>query len=265
MKHIVAALAALLVNIAGNVVAPAAEPPAPRAVDLLAELRQLGLIGETPSQARVLIGEGLAGWRKKTGEWMNVGGAMADPANERAIATTPGTGVLVNGAKGKTVDLFTEAEFGDIAAHIEFMIPKGSNSGVYFMGRYEVQIFDSFGVEKGKYPGIECGGIYPRWINNRESEGHSPRVNAALPPGQWQTFDVIFLAPRFDASGKKTANARFVKVWHNGQLVHENIEVTGPTRAAAYNDEKPLGPLMFQGDHGPVAYRNLRVWELKRP
>ena len=67
---------------------------------------------------------------------------------------------------------------------------------------------------------------------------------------------MVFRAPRFDAGGKKTANARFVKVVHNGQVIHENVEVTGPTRAAAFNDEKPHGPLMLQGDHGPVAYRN---------
>ena len=77
--------------------------------------------------------------------------------------------------------------------------------------------------------------------------------------GKWQTFDVIFRAPRFGPDGEKTANARFVKVLHNGVLVHENVEVTGPTRAAAYSDEKPAGPLMLQGDHGPVAYRNVRV------
>ena len=70
---------------------------------------------------------------------------------------------------------------------------------------------------------------------------------------------MIFQAPRFDENGKKTANAKFVKVIHNGQVIHENVEVTGPTRAAAFADEKATGPLMFQGDHGPVAYRNLRV------
>jgi len=210
----------------------------------------------------LIQGEGMAGWKKPTGEWLQVGEAVKDPANEKAIATKPGKGILVNGAKGRTGNLFTEAQFGDIEAHIEFMIPKGSNSGVYFMGRYEIQVFDSFGVEKAPYPGIECGGIYERWDDQRKPqgfEGHSPRVNASKAPGEWQTFDVVFLAPRFDADGKKTANARFVKVVHNGQVVHENVEVNGPTRAAAFNDERPTGPLMFQGDHGPVAYRNLRV------
>jgi len=212
----------------------------------------------------LIEGEGMEGWKKPTGDWMNVGAAAKDPANEKLIATQPGHGVLVNGKTGRARNLFTEKDFGDCEAHIEFMVPKGSNSGVYFMGRYELQVFDSFGVEKAPYPGIECGGIYERWDPKRGQgkegfEGHSPRVNASKAPGEWQSFDVVFLAPRFDADGKKTANAKFVKVVHNGAVIHEDVEVTGPTRAAAYNDEKPLGPLMFQGDHGPVAYRNLRI------
>ena len=131
--------------------------------------------------------------------------------------------------------------------------------GVYLMGRYEVQVYDSFGVERDAYPGIECGGIYPRWINDKDVEGHSPCVNVSKPPGQWQTFDITFRAPRFDANGKKIANARFVKVVHNGKVIHQNIELTGPTRATLWEDEKPIGPIRLQGDHGPVAYRNLRV------
>jgi hypothetical protein len=128
------------------------------------------------------------------------------------------------------------------------------------MGRYEIQVLDSWGVEKPKHG--DCGGIYQRWDNKRKPkgfEGHPPRVNASKAPGEWQTFGVVFRAPRFGADGKKTQNARFIKVVHNGQVVHENVEVTGPTRAAAFGDEKPKGPLMFQGDHGPVAYRNMRI------
>ena len=136
---------------------------------------------------------------------------------------------------------------------------KHSNSGVYLMGRYEVQIYDSFGVERDQYPGIECGGIYPRWINEQNVEGHSPRVNASKPPGEWQAFDITFRAPRFDATGKKIANAKFVKVRHNGKVIHENVELKGVTRGAISEDERAIGPLRLQGDHGPVAYRNLRV------
>jgi hypothetical protein len=217
----------------------------------------------------LLPGPGMAGWKKPTGDWRMVGEAAMDPADSKALTVKPGTGVIYNGPKGRTGNLFTEAEFGDIAAHIEFMIPAKSNSGVYFMGRYEIQVYDSHGVEKDAYPGIECGGIYERWDPSRGQgkegfEGHSPRFNASRKPGEWQTFDVIFRAPRFDAAGKKVANAKFVKVVHNGQIIHESVEVTGPTRAAAFNDEKPAGPFMFQGDHGPVAYRNLRVVALDK-
>jgi hypothetical protein len=116
-------------------------------------------------------------------------------------------------------------------------------------------------VEKDKYPGIECGGIYPRWINEANVEGHSPRVNASKPPGEWQSFDIDFRAPRFDAGGKKIENARVVKVVHNGKLIHENVELKGPTRGGMANDEKAVGPLRLQGDHGPVAYRNIRITE----
>jgi len=210
----------------------------------------------------LLPGPEMTGWKKPTGDWQMVAEAALDPANEKAIAVKPGAGTIYNGPKGRTANLFTEAQFGDVALHVEFMVPKGSNSGVYLMGRYEIQVYDSFGVEKGAYPGIECGGIYQRWDPSRGKgkegfEGHSPRVNASRKPGEWQTFDILFRAPRFDAAGKKTANACFLKVVHNGQVIHQNVEVTGPTRAGAFADEKPTGPLMIQGDHGPVAYRNL--------
>jgi hypothetical protein len=203
-------------------------------------------------------GRDLTGWRKPTGEWHAAGAVPLDPQDDRRFAIQTGEGILVNGARGRTVDLLTDHEHGDVEAHIEFVVPRGSNSGVYFMGRYEVQILDSWGVENPQHS--DCGGIYERWRDGKGFEGHPPRVNASRPPGEWQSFHVIFRAPRFDASGRKTENARFVRVIHNGQVVHENVEVTGPTRAARFeHDEKPVGPLMLQGDHGPVAFRNLRL------
>ncbi len=208
-----------------------------------------------------LTGDDLSAWRDNTGQWSAVRDATLAPDNEKLLVAEPGAGALVNGPTGKTANLFSKQEFGDVRAHVEFMVSKDSNSGVYFMGRYEVQVFDSW-QKNSEYPGIECGGIYERWDENRDPkgfEGHSPRVNASKPPGQWQTFDIVFRGPRFDKSGRKVANARFEKVVYNGTLVHSDIELTGPTRAAAYDDEKPLGPLMLQGDHGPVAYRNLWV------
>jgi hypothetical protein len=216
-----------------------------------------------PDGAIKLIGGDLSAWRQRSGDWQVVGEVAVDAENDKRLAAQPGSGIIVNGPKGKTVDLFSAAEFADVQAHIEFMVPRGSNSGVYFMGRYEVQILDSWGVAELKHG--DCGGIYQRWDENRQPkgyEGHPPRVNASLPPGQWQSFDVTFRAPRFDAAGRKIANARFEKVVHNGVVVHEAVEVTGPTRAAAYKDEEPTGPLMVQGDHGPVAYRNTWILPL---
>lgn len=208
-------------------------------------------------------GKNLSAWREN-GEWIVAQAVSLDPADDQKFAIASGEGIMVNGRKGRTVNLVSREEFGDVEAHVEFCVPKKSNSGVYFMGRYEVQIYDSFGVQKDKYPGIECGGIYPRWKQERKQfEGHSPRLNASKPPGAWQTFEVVFRAPRFGPDGKKTANATFVKVVHNGQVVHENVEVTGPTRGATFDDEKPAGPLMLQGNHGPVAYRNLRIKTVK--
>ena len=208
---------------------------------------------------RLFDGKDLAGWRTPTGTWSVVKDVSLDPADPKKFVLVPGQGVIVNSAASHTVDLITQAEFGDMEVHVEFCIAKHSNSGVYLMGRYEMQIYDSFGVEKDQYPGIECGGIYPRWINEKDVEGHSPLVNASKPPGQWQTFDITFRAPRFDASGKKIANARVVKFVHNGKVIHENVEFNGPTREPIAEDEKPTGPIRLQGDHGPVAYRNLRV------
>jgi len=208
---------------------------------------------------KLFDGKDFAGWRQPTGTWSVVKDVSLDPADPKKLVIVPGQGAILNSATSHTVDLITEAEFGDMEAHIEFCIAKHSNSGVYLMGRYEMQIYDSFGVEKDQYPGIECGGIYPRWINEKDVEGHSPRVNASKPSGQWQTFDITFRAPRFDASGKKIANAKVVKFVHNGKVTHENVELNGPTRGPMAEDEKPTGPIRLQGDHGPVAYRNLRV------
>jgi len=212
------------------------------------------------AEEHCLTGDDLSAWRGDTGTWTVVGEARMDPSNPKQISTSAGTGVLAGGTAGRTVNLLSKLEHGDVEAHVEFMVPQGSNSGVYFQGRYEVQVLDSWGVEELKHG--DCGGIYQRWDPKRNPpgyEGHPPRVNASREPGQWQSFDVVFRAPRFDAAGNKIANARFVKVAHNGVVVHEDVEVTGPTRAASFSDEKPVGPLMLQGDHGPVAYRNVRL------
>jgi hypothetical protein len=220
------------------------------------------LLSFTPvaTAADLFNGKDLAGWRQPTADWTSASSVSLDPANAEKFVALPGEGILINGAKGKSVNLVTVTEFSDLQAHIEFCIPKHSNSGVYIMGRYEIQIYD---VEEAKYPGMECGGIYGRAVGEQTVEGHSPKVNASKPPGEWQSFDITFRAPRFDATGKKTANANMVKVVHNGKLIHENVELNGPTRSAMSQVEKPTGPLMLQGNHGPVAFRNLRIEPVK--
>ncbi len=219
---------------------------------------------ETAESMELVNGKDFPAWREGTKGWKMAGDAFLDPDKEKALASKTGTGVAVVETKTKAAYLLSNFEHADIEAHIEFMVPEGSNSGVYFMGRYEIQVFDSYGKGEPSYPGNACGGIYQRWDKDRTPpgyEGRSPSVNASRPPGQWQDFDVVFRAPRFDASGNKTANARFVKVLHNGVLIHENQELTGPTRAAMaeHDPEKPTGPLRIQGDHGPVAYRSIRI------
>jgi hypothetical protein len=127
------------------------------------------------------------------------------------------------------------------------MVPKGSNSGVYVMGEYEVQVFDSYG--KQKIGAGDLGGLYG---------AAAPKTNAAKAPGEWQKMVIEFQAPKFDGD-KKTANARFLKVTLNGEVIHENVEMKGPTPSGVSGKEATTGPLMFQGDHGAVAFRNIRI------
>ena len=186
-----------------------------------------------------------------------------DEDDETKLEIESGTGILVNGEGGKTINRVSEAEHGDCELHIEFMVPRGSNSGVYLMGRYEIQILDSYGKSDEEVIFSDCGGIYARWINDQNMEGHAPMVNASRRPGCWQSYDVVFKAPRFDAAGKKIANARFVSVCDNAKLIHKNLALNGPTRAGVLKDEGPSGPLMLQGDHGPVAFRNVWIKSLR--
>ena len=195
-------------------------------------------------------GKDLSGWKTKgkaeKSKW-KAGKASLDPANPARLVVADGGGELVN-AEGKGVDLYSETLHGDARIELELMVPKGSNSGVYVVGEYEVQVLDSWG--KPKMGTGDIGALYG---------AAPPRVNASKPPGEWQTMTIDFKAPTFDADGKKTANARFLKVELNGQVIQEDVEMKGPTPAGVTGKEAPKGPLMFQGDHGPVAYRNIRI------
>lgn len=205
-------------------------------------------------------GTGLRNWIARSGkthQWGVIGDIALNESDPTSFSVVAGESVFYNGQEGNTSDIYTNQEFGDCALHVEFCVPKNSNSGVYLMGRYEVQILDSWGKPELSFG--TCGGIYARWIDEKHYEGNPPRINMSKPPGEWQYFDITFQAPRFGGDGEKLENARFIEVVWNGEIAQSDVETSGPTRAAMFEDERALGPLMLQGDHGPVAYRNIRI------
>ena len=202
----------------------------------------------------------LEAFNQPASNWQIIGDVLGS-YNDTALNTAKGTGILFNDYSRAIQfkpghQLFSKMEHGDIILEFDFMIPKGSNSGIYLQSRYEVQINDSWGVKLPKHG--DMGGIYERWKEGKGYEGKAPLKNASLAPGLWQHMEISFQAPRFDANGKKTQSAKFNYIRVNGITLHENIFVSGPTRAAAFEDEKPFGPLMIQGDHGPIAIRNFK-------
>lgn len=215
----------------------------------------------------LLDGHDLSGWRLDLGadkvasgskEWFtttSVSCSGTDSARRLTAASGPGA-VIVNGLETRTMNLVTDRRFSDFELYVEFMLAKGSNSGVYHHGLYEVQIFDSYGSARPlRYS--DGGGIYERWDHGKGFGGSAPRVNASRPPGQWEYFHTWFRGPRFDRAGTKTDNARFERVVYNGVTVQENVACDGPTRSGMKIPEAAENPLMLQGDHGPVAFRNL--------
>ena len=196
---------------------------------------------DPPSDAIVLFdGKDLSKWRVASGK-----GEAKWKVKDGYMEVAAGTG-----------DIATKQEFTDCQLHIEWATPsevKGEgqergNSGVFLMERYEVQVLDSFG-NKTYYHG-QAGAIYNQY---------APLVNASRKPGEWQSYDIIFKAPKFDEQGQVTERAR-ITVLHNGVLIQNNVEIYGNTwhdRAANYIANGPAS-LRLQ-DHGnAVRYRN--VW-----
>jgi hypothetical protein len=208
--------------------------------------------GQPPSDAIVLFdGTDLAQWQKGDGSpasWEIVGDAMT-------VAR-----------KGGSIQ--TKKSFGNCQLHVEWKTPEGvppqvtdqsrSNSGVFFMGRYEVQVLDSYtddNYETNKtYADGQAAAIYG---------SHPPMVNACRKAGEWQSYDIAFMRPLFDESGSVVRKAR-VTVFHNGVCVHNNLEIEGTTshkvkaKYTAHGD----GPIGLQ-DHGnPISFRNIWVREL---
>ncbi len=197
--------------------------------------------GPPPSDATVLFdGKDLSKWRMEKGEdakWKLEDGAM-----------------IVNG----TGNIYTKDEFGDCQLHVEWATPsevKGEgqgrgNSGIFLQNRYEVQVLDSY--ENKTYFHGQAGAVYKQ---------HAPLVNACRKPGEWQTYDIIFRAPKFADDGKVAEPGR-VTVLHNGVLVQDHAEIygeTGPVGKPTYTKHPSKQPIRLQ-DHGnPVRYRNIWI------
>ncbi len=197
-------------------------------------------------------------WGDALGRWNSSGwilcDAELDSADRSKFLTKDGNGAVVNVGPEATPFVSREV-FGDCKIHLQFQLPEHGNSGVYVMGRYEVQLCDSAGKERDLQMG-DCGGIY----RGEHWPGRAPDFNAFREAGQWHELDVEFQAPRFDASGKKTENARFLRVRIDDVLLHENVEVPEPTLGALFAGEAAFGPLMVQGDHTEVAIADVRVF-----
>ena len=201
--------------------------------------------GGVPSDAVVLFdGTSLAGWESVEGgpaPWQVKGGELHVVPKSKDIRTTRG--------------------FGDAQLHIEFRCPsvvKGEgqgrgNSGIFLMEKYEVQVLDSY--QNKTYVNGQLGSIYKQ---------HPPLVDVARPPGEWQTYDIVFIAPRFDWKGALASPARFT-IFLNGVLVQHDVALTGPTEyrgTPPYSAHPGKLPLKLQ-DHGDlVAFRNIWIREL---
>lgn len=211
----------------------------------------------------------LSAFEKPGKSWQLAGGVTADLNKQNALSTSPGTTILFNlpDKKDQGIDLFTKAEYGDIDLELHYLMASGSNSGIYLQGRYEIQLEDTWGLKttaSGKN-----GGIYEQWDEARPEGkkgygGFAPRQNASRAPGLWQHLKISFQAPRFDTSGKKIQSAKMLRVELNGVLIHENVELPGATRGGL-QPEKATGPLRIQGDHGAVAFRNIRITSFDQP
>lgn len=162
-----------------------------------------------------------------------------------------------------TGDIITKQSFGDCQLHVEWKIPEKEvqnnlnfgNSGIYFMGLYEVQIYSSYQDEHKIYYNGQAGSIYKQ---------HTPLVNACLPAGSWQNYDIVFTAPRFKNDGLLESPARFT-VFQNGVLIQNHVDLKGPTTHTEHTEYKAhaeMLPLLLQEHGSKVCYRNIWIRNL---
>ncbi len=222
----------------------------------------------------LLIGTGLYGQEKQltladfenpSKSWEEAGGIVVNPL-DGSYDLEKGDGIFVNlpSKKHKGEDIRTRGEYGDFDLSFEYMMFPGSNSGVYMQGRYEIQLLDSW--KKQNPTSADNGGIYERWIEEEQSgyEGRAPRQNASRAPGLWQEMNISFQAPKFNAAGEKIANARILSITLNGVEIQNDVELSGPTRGA-WGAESAEGPIRIQGDHGRIAFRNMKITTFDNP
>lgn len=204
--------------------------------------------------------------------WKIAGDVHGDFMQRSTLTMSAGTGVIVNQTDFSNTgsDLVSITQYGDMDIELDYMMALGSNSGIVLQGRYEVQLFDSWGVINPT--SSDNGGIIERWNESKPEgqksfEGHAPRQNAGRAPGLWQRLRISFQAPRFGATGQKIENAKILRIDLNGITIQENVELSGPTRDAIGNDDIAKGPLVLQGSRGSVAFRNIKItsYDKSRP
>lgn len=210
----------------------------------------LPLLHEAPPSDAIVLFNG-----KDLSHWVSV--ARNSPPTEPKWKVTNGTIEIVP----RTGRLTTKEKFGDCQLHVEWMIPKGmegagqgrGNSGVELMGRYEIQVLESY--QNQTYADGQAASVYGQW---------PPLVNASRPEGDWNVYDIYFEAPRFE--GEKLVKPGYITVVHNGVLVHHHQEILGRAihrRVATYAPHGAEEPFSLQ-DHGrPVFYRNIWIRRLK--
>lgn len=227
------------------------------------------MLNEATAQTAISLSD-LSFFKSPSTNWRIAGDVNADLNTKELFTVRDGSGILVNMpvSGGTKADLFSIEEYGDVDLELDFMMSKGSNSGIYLQGRYEIQLLDSWGVLNPK--SSDNGGIYERWDESRPVgqngfEGYAPRQNVSKAPGLWQHLKILFQAPKF-VNGTKTENAKMLRVELNGVLIHENVELFGPTRGGL-DGETAKAPLRIQGDHGTVAFRNIKIasYDVARP